>query len=80
LVWKLQQRKVGGPSHRIKTHRKSTHPKKRNRWHAMIRNDSSSKCWRHGPIASALMRGIHPLDVRHFEYYQRVNVSHKRTG
>jgi hypothetical protein len=31
-------------------------------------------------LASALMRGIHPPDVHHFEYYQGVNASHKRTG
>ena len=59
LVWKLQQRKVGGPSHRIKTHR-STQPKKRNRWHAMIRNDSSWKCWRHGPSQCAYERHSPP--------------------
>ena len=29
--------------------------------------------------AIALLRGIHALDGRHFEYYQEVNASHKRT-
>ena len=31
---------VAHARHRIKTHRRSTQPKKRNRCHAMIRNDS----------------------------------------
>jgi hypothetical protein len=26
------------------------------------------------------MRGISPLDICHFEYYQGVNASHKRSG
>jgi hypothetical protein len=30
-------------NHRIKSHRRSTHPKKLNRCHAMIRNDSSAR-------------------------------------
>jgi hypothetical protein len=28
----------------------------------------------------ALMRGISPMDVCHFEYYQGVNASYKHTG
>ena len=31
-------------------------------------------------LVSALMRGIHPLEVHHFEHYQGVNASHKRNG
>jgi hypothetical protein len=31
-------------------------------------------------LVSALMRGITPLDVSHFEYYQGVNASPTRTG
>jgi hypothetical protein len=52
--------------HRIKTHIRSTQPKTRNRCHVMIRHQNADAMFR----ASALMRGIHPLDVRHFEYYQ----------
>jgi ATP-dependent helicase YprA (DUF1998 family) len=53
--------------HRIETHRRSTQPKKRIRCHAMIRHQNADAM----VLASALMRGIHLLDVRHFEYFQR---------
>jgi hypothetical protein len=64
---------------RIKTRRSSTQPKKRNRCHAMVRHQNADAM----VLASALMRGPPPpppLDVPHFEYYQGVNASHKRTG
>jgi hypothetical protein len=47
--------------------------KRRNRCHAMIRHQNADAM----VLASALMRGITPLDVRHFDYYQGVNASHK---
>jgi hypothetical protein len=31
-------------------------------------------------LVSALVRGMHPLNVRHIEYFQGANASHKRTG
>ena len=68
--------------HRIETHRRSTQPKKRNRCHAIIRHQNADAMI----LASALMRGIPPphtpppLDVRHCEYYQGGDASHKRTG
>ena len=43
-------------NHRIQTHRRSTHPKERNRCHAMIRHQNADAM----VLASALMRGIPP--------------------
>jgi hypothetical protein len=63
-------------SHRIKTHRTSTQPKKRNHCHTMIRHQNADTML----LPIALMRGISPMDVCHFEYYQGVNASYKHTG
>jgi hypothetical protein len=53
--------------HGIETNRRSTQPpKKRNRCHSMIRHQNAVAMF----LAKAVMRGIHPLNVRHFEYFQ----------
>ena len=41
--------------------------------HAMIRHQNDVVKF----LATAVMRGIHPLDIRHFKYFQGVNASHK---
>ena len=45
-----------------------------NRYHAMIHHQNADAT----VPASALMRGITPLDIRHFEYFQGVNASQTR--
>jgi hypothetical protein len=43
---------------------------------AMIRDQNAFAMF----LVSALVRGMHPLNVRHIEYFQGANASHKRTG
>jgi hypothetical protein len=61
------------PGHRIETDKRSTQPKKRNRHHAMICHQNADAM----VLASAVITGMHPLDVPHFEYFQGVNASQK---
>jgi hypothetical protein len=51
--------------HRLETLQKADLAKKRNRHHAMIRNDSTQDAIAIF-LASALRRGIQPLNVHHF--------------
>jgi hypothetical protein len=62
--------------HRIKTRRRSTHSKKGNRCHAMIRHQNADAI----VLASALMRGIPPWTSAILNIIRGVNASHKRAG
>jgi hypothetical protein len=45
-------------------------------WFTMIRHQNALAMF----LASALMRGIHPPERHHFEYFLGVNVWHKQTA
>jgi hypothetical protein len=68
--------------HRIKTHRRTTQPEKRNHCHAMICNDLSSKCGCHDPSQCAYERHSPPPPGHPLFWILSggVNASHKRTG
>ena len=53
-------------NHRIKTYCIQKVDSSINHYHAMIHHQNADAM----VLASALMRGITPLDVRHFEYFQ----------
>jgi hypothetical protein len=68
---------VAHARHRIKTHRRSTQPKKRNRCHATNHRHQNADAM---VLAGVLMTGITPWTSTILNIIRGVNASHRRTG